>query len=37
MRSLGWLKREMTAAWMAGPTRVYDEIVDRVGSTTLPN
>ncbi len=34
MRGLGWLGRNQMAAWSAGPTRVYDEIVESVGDTT---
>jgi antibiotic biosynthesis monooxygenase (ABM) superfamily enzyme len=33
MRGLGWLDRELRTDWTAGPTRVYDEIVDSVGDT----
>ena len=31
MRELSWLKRGLTAPWAAGPTRVYDEVMDSVG------
>lgn len=34
MRGLGWLNRDLTTDWTAGPTRVYDEIVDSVGEIT---
>ncbi len=34
MRGLGWLGRDQMAPWAAGPTRVYDELVDSVGDTT---
>jgi len=34
MRGLGWLNRDQMAAWTAGPTRVYDEVVDAVGDVT---
>ena len=34
MRELGWLNRDRTTDWTAGPTRVYDEVVDSVGDTT---
>lgn len=33
MRELSWLNRDLTTDWTAGPTRVYDEIVDSVGAT----
>ncbi len=34
MRGLGWLDRDLTTAWTARPTRVYDEVVEMVGDTT---
>jgi quinol monooxygenase YgiN len=34
MRGLTWLNRDLTTPWTAGPTRVYDEVVDCVGDTT---
>jgi antibiotic biosynthesis monooxygenase (ABM) superfamily enzyme len=34
MRELGWLNRDLMTEWTIGPTRVYDEVVDRVGGTT---
>jgi antibiotic biosynthesis monooxygenase (ABM) superfamily enzyme len=34
MRELSWLNRELTTDWTAGPTRVYDEVVDSVGDAT---
>jgi len=34
MCGLGWLNRDQTTAWTAGPTRVYDEVVDEVSDTT---
>jgi len=34
MRGLGWLDRDQRVAWAAGPTRVYDEIVDEVSDPT---
>jgi antibiotic biosynthesis monooxygenase (ABM) superfamily enzyme len=34
MRGLSWLNRDLTTPWTAGPTRVYDEVVDNVGEIT---
>jgi len=34
MRGLSWLNRDQMAAWTAGATRVYDEVVDEVGDIT---
>jgi heme-degrading monooxygenase HmoA len=34
MRELSWLNRDLTTTWTAGPTHVYDEVVDRVEPTT---
>jgi heme-degrading monooxygenase HmoA len=34
MRELSWSNRDLTTDWTAGPTRVYDEVVDSVGDIT---
>jgi antibiotic biosynthesis monooxygenase (ABM) superfamily enzyme len=33
MRGLSWLNRDLMTAWTAGPTRIYDEVVDSVGDS----
>ncbi|GAC1511042.1 MAG: hypothetical protein NVS2B16_11920 [Chloroflexota bacterium] len=37
MRGLSWLNRDQMAPWAAGPTRVYDEVVEEVGEVTDEN
>jgi heme-degrading monooxygenase HmoA len=36
MRGLNWLNRDLSTNWMAGPTQVYDEIVDSMDGTGNP-
>ncbi len=36
-RGLGWLDRDLTTAWTAGPMQIYDEVVDAAEETVSAN